>query len=1320
MSQDPYKFRIKILEEINNGKSYNELINCKPEDDTYTGFMYETICDTLMGTKYLINYDKYFSNHIGDSSMMKLTNFNDKNMFDQPIRQHGNPSDRTYELDGYTIPTSIKYRKSYCETDLLKLKSTMEDKGDKYKLSLIVKDKNLYINHKFMHNKDQNKLILDKVIEDNLLLDEKDVMIAYERFQEKLRKLNFKNVNDVIEWMNDEYLNNPRKNLILKLHQYLAFKIIMNNISDGENRHLLSHKPRSGKTITLLFICKALLKFKKKILLMTSVMPEQLLSSFISELKKYNEFKGINYKTQNEFMDIDDNFHGIIFCSVQYLKNDDNDKKMNKLKGLNPDVNVFDECHLHSSNSNTFQKIINITNNESLINIFASGTSNKTLDYYRIPERCNCKWDTIDESKMKLINENIEKDINIDFMNKRHSKCGINKDLFKRIIDKDTLNKDYSKCPKQVLLQPKLSMNIIDKINKYNEKNNYSKKGFSFESPFSLKKTGKGFTGKFQLETTTEGDEFLEDLLKSIISNDPNNDDTIMKIIESTQSNYGMVDEKSSRDNPKLFLVYLPYGPNIGPIDLIEKALYNYIKKKDLWKNYHISYSCSKGNSCDENKDYLELIHYSMEETKKFKKRGCILFLGNQGKVGITYHNCDVTISLDNGTDIDSAKQAYYRSMTEREGKIIGINVDLNLQRSLLYMNRFVREFKETNNQTISNNLRYLYEQNIFLFNPQELNFYDCTEESKIEYFDKLEQEINTTIDEKSIINNFRCEDLLDIKSFKLNYSFKINDNLQGKQQDLEKGDKKKIQLDKDLNVNTDDKKGEDEEEKFTDEEIISAFELFKINKTEEFIKISILPFCAFIMSIDKSVKNIEDYFNKDDYKELNEYFIDILDIKGTKIIIYNIIIKSMLQNNIIVQDLINLYEKCKPCEYRIIIDKYMKLSLLSLEQKEKNAEVPTPPQLSDKMTSLISLEFWKDIRKVGELSCGKGNIVLSLFDRFYNGLEEKYPDPNERCIIIIRDCIYISDLDKINVFVTKLLLCLHAQSYTGNSYNEYMKYVNFNIGDSLEIDIKGKWNLDGFDAFVENPPYNKGKNSNFYVKFMEYAYNNLKENGLILFVIPNRFLIPNHAANKCINKFNVEYIYHTTNDFNVSTDIGYFLGNKKDNINNENVKTIFKNDEIKYINLNIPTPSASNDIIFKNISDKVLYNELKKVEFLKLKKDNLNKNEYLFIPRHWKRYSSIKEKGGTHTFNLIDKYGDDGRYIKVNNEIKCNIIWYLSKSKLIRFITYNYASTVFIPPFIWDCIPEIDFTKKYNDNDLFKMFKLTDEECDVVNNLID
>ena len=70
---------------------------------------------------------------------------------------------------------------------------------------------------------------------------------------------------------------------------------------------------------------------------------------------------------------------------------------------------------------------------------------------------------------------------------------------------------------------------------------------------------------------------------------------------------------------------------------------------------------------------------------------------------------------------------------------------------------------------------------------------------------------------------------------------------------------------------------------------------------------------------------------------------------------------------------------------------------------------------------------------------------------------------------------------------------------------------------------------------------------------------------------------------------------------------------------------------------------------------------------------------------------SENKPRGGSHIFNIISDYSDDGRFIEINDNTKDNIIWYLSRSKIIRFITKNYASTVFIPPFIWENIPLID-----------------------------
>ena len=56
------------------------------------------------------------------------------------------------------------------------------------------------------------------------------------------------------------------------------------------------------------------------------IVPETI-KSFISELNKYIEFQIIKYKRQDEFQEINEDFEGIVFCSVQYIKTEYNKKK---------------------------------------------------------------------------------------------------------------------------------------------------------------------------------------------------------------------------------------------------------------------------------------------------------------------------------------------------------------------------------------------------------------------------------------------------------------------------------------------------------------------------------------------------------------------------------------------------------------------------------------------------------------------------------------------------------------------------------------------------------------------------------------------------------------------------------------------------------------------------------------------------------------------------------------------------------------------------------------------------------------------------------
>ena len=83
------------------------------------------------------------------------------------------------------------------------------------------------------------------------------------------------------------------------------------------------------------------------------------------------------------------------------------------------------------------------------------------------------------------------------------------------------------------------------------------------------------------------------------------------------------------------------------------------------------------------------------------------------------------------------------------------------------------------------------------------------------------------------------------------------------------------------------------------------------------------------------------------------------------------------------------------------------------------------------------------------------------------NGLKETIPDEKERYKTIVEECLYFSDINPTNIFICKLLI---------DPYNEYT--LNYNEGDTLELDIKEKWNIDGFDAVIGNPPYNSFGNT--------------------------------------------------------------------------------------------------------------------------------------------------------------------------------------------------------------------------------------------------
>jgi len=391
--------RLDILQYINENRSFDSIMNTTNKSEG--GFIYETIAILCIITKQLIQkYEGISDSKLSTESMVFKDIKSVSELLKIPLHQGDNLSDLSVKIlgKGWT-PFSIKYKDTKGRSDLVECKDCMESysKATKegYSLGYVVKDKLKLTNHR--NSGRPEAVVIQRAIDDGHLFDEKDVKKAFTSFQKILINKEMVSTNDIIDWMDSTYLRTDRVHLRRKFHQTLALYQFITNEDEGELAHCLSHKPRSGKTITMLLMARYLLgNGHKRVLLMTSV-PDTI-NSFVRELNKYHEFKGIEYREQKDYMKIDDTFTGIVFCSVQYLKND-YVKKKDKL--LLFDCNIFDECHFHSSNRNSRDKIINIHGDKKIIQIFASGTSGKTEWFYNIPSKCIYKWAVEDECMMK-------------------------------------------------------------------------------------------------------------------------------------------------------------------------------------------------------------------------------------------------------------------------------------------------------------------------------------------------------------------------------------------------------------------------------------------------------------------------------------------------------------------------------------------------------------------------------------------------------------------------------------------------------------------------------------------------------------------------------------------------------------------------------------------------------------------------------------------------------------------------------------------------------------------------------------------------------
>ena len=1099
-------------------------------NESRQGFIFETLCQILIILKCIenINYTEIYKDTL--QNLKQIKNIND--LLKVKVNGGGNNIiDMSIKQNNTFILFTIKYKNKYSETDVSKIDNTITKQNitDNYKIGLFVKDKEVYITHKYKNKLNIDKQMHDKIIENGLLFDEKDVVKALDVFCQRFASHGQPlNVDEFIDFINAEYLLSPRQQLTKKLHQQMTeIKFINSFLTNKHKMWCIAHKPRSGKSILILSICKYLLEHGyNKILVMSSV--KDTLPSYIEDLDKWIDFKNINYKLQEDFDTIDETFNGIVFCSVQYLKTDGKNKKKDLLKNIGFDAIITDESHQGSSTNKTKTEILDIDSDVEEIrkniklNIFASGTADKTKKYYGIHNSCIYEWEIEDESYMKeLINPAVKnREEIIDYMVSRHG------NTFLECLENTTLNKDYSKHPAQVLMKHSIPDILVEEINEYNAQHG-TNFGYTCSSLFALKQiineNGEvEYAEEFELCKSTDGIDILKGFFDYIISSNRMRK-TIMKQIENTQTSRNS--RKSTNENPLLFIVYLPTHTRNNTISLLQRTFKQFLETYNLWNDYNIEYSNSTEDTGYIKEEYNEYIQTIMNKTKTENKKGCILLLGNKGSVGITYKECDVTISLDDGHNLDNQKQRFSRALTEADGKTIGINVDMNIQRTYLYLIDIIQKHRKNTKTTKTNAeiLYYLFEHNIFLFDPHQINNGNLTTVGIMSYYQKEAENIMKEIDDSLILENIECDD--DLHDFIVDKITKlildkknINKDLEGEQQECPKGDKTKVQIDAPDDIDN----NKENENKLNEEETVKI-ELL-INQTYEMCKSFLFPLLALISRSYKLFDFKEIFINeitkgliisllKDKKIELN---------KDSFIIIVNIMNNIIDNNAEIVNNIREIYSIAPANKLRELIAKHF---IPTNDEKKQNAEVPTPVKLVDDMLNAVPIEFWITPHKVFEPCCGKGNFVLGIVRKFDEGLKKMYPDNEERARVIMTECIYYADITSLNVFITTELLRCEFESNCG--IDEIDFEFNHYTGDTLELNVEEKWNIAGFDMVCGNPPYNSSGNTatgnTIWQDFTKKALNEwLRPNGYLLFVHPPGWRKPNTERVKFTKMFDL------------------------------------------------------------------------------------------------------------------------------------------------------------------------------------------------------
>jgi adenine-specific DNA-methyltransferase len=1072
--------------------------------------------------------------------------------------------------------------------------------------------------------------------------------------------------------------------------------------------------------------------------------PTETMSQFTDDLfNKFIDFADINIieiRKSQEIQSLALQRNNVIIVSKQLIDDYIFEKRIADIHKLNLDFIIFDENHFHGT-TDMSKNILQSYTSPKTVKVFLTATYAKPLNEWNIPTDCQFYWDIEDEQLCKSRN--------IDKLIERHGPCV---SLFLNEENKENILSIYDKMPNLHMITNMMDQTRFDHIKERIKDTSY---GFSNSVLLSGGYSGevdmilRYITGSAKEEDYPSRDLSIFSRIKKISA--ANNSRTLLNNADFTSQ-----------------LWFLPFGINLT-ISKVSEHLKDRMTKNRILANYDIKIVNSKKEY--KVKDIKEEIKNWEIKAKHDGKDGLILLAGNQLTLGITLPFVDIVVLFNDIISSDKIIQMMYRCMTESihdsesnkindKPKKMGFVVDMNISRVLNTVLDYNIHNKDLN---VSQKIEYIVENNLIsidadLFESREnktklieklLHIWKSDPVNNLKVLMKKIEETIIEMDtpDQQLINKYFSKSLSSDKfNIKINFDDENPDPLQNGRK-IEK------------NVS------DCGEEKY--EESSGASDDEKITEDNISLTKDVLPFIIPLMCILTMGMIHKDILEMLNIVISNPYLLQVFKdqsfiwwnkpdiIKLMTKLIEKYIQKNSYVYNISIQFKMSLHNLIdNPKELLELIDSCLKPKDI---EKKKFGEVFTPMKLVYEMLDKLPSYVWQNKNlKWLDPCCGMGNFPIAVYLKLMDTLKGDMPSDDERKKHILENMIYISELNKKNIFIYRQIF---------NFDNKYK--LNIYEGDSLKVDYYKEFNVKEFDIILGNPPYQKenkknttsrgGTNNNLYLEFISNAISLLKKDGYLLFIHPlNWRKIGSKIFAQFINR-NIHYLklnYGGDLFENVSVKTDYYVLKNSTNKNYTSVIEYINNKKIFTANVILSNtlkfiPNIFNEYINSILNKLTIYGKqyecvissdchkvrphVKKVstEIFKYPLFNTSGNPFDYFSSKPHKNQYLKKVIMSNSGKLSPFYDDgvlgttqDSMYIRVKSKEEGNIIIDAINSKLFTSLLQicqwgNFRNEASLFSYFKYPNLEIINDSKLDDEFIYKYYDICDEEIKFIENII-